>query len=177
MPRPTFPPEQIAELSNSVAAYIAEQRGHFAANARPVTPEHKRLLGPFFPADILDQLRVIRGRASEPSFYPKLKAIGISNAPRFSQMAGITFQDVVVHVEPLTEALLFHELVHAVQYKHLGLKGFAEHYVRGFLSGGSYEEIPLEKQAYELEARFAEDRDTRFSVEADVKERTLTNRF
>ena len=177
MPRRKLRPEQIAELSSWVAAYIAEQRGHFAPNARPVTPEHKRLLGPFFPADILDQVRVIRGRASEPSFYPKLRAIGIRNAPRFSQMAGITFQDVVVHVEPLTEALLFHELVHAVQYKHLGLQGFAEHYVRGFLRGGSYEEIPLEKQAYELEARFAEDRDTGFSVEADVKERMSTNRF
>jgi hypothetical protein len=81
-----------------------------------------------------------------------------------------------VHVEPLTEALLFHELVNAVQYK-LGLRGFAEHYVRGFLRGGSYEEIPLEKQAYELEARFAEDRDTGFSVEAEVKLRMRLNRI
>lgn len=116
MPRTKFPPEQIAELSHSVAAYIAEQRDFFMPKARPITPEHERLPRPFFPADILNQVRVIRGRASEPSFYPKLKAIGIRNAPRFSQMAGITFQDVVVHVEPLTEALLFHELVHAVQY-------------------------------------------------------------
>jgi len=177
MPRMKLPQKQIAELSSWVAAYIAEQRGHFAANARPVTPEHKRLLGPFFPADILDQVRLIRGRASEPSFYPKLKAIGIRNAPPFAQMAGITFQDVVVHVEPLTEALLFHELVHAVQYKHLGLQRFAEQYVRGFLGGGSYEEIPLEKQAYELEARFAEDRDTGFSVEADVKLRMRLKRL
>jgi len=111
MRRTKFPPEQIVELSNSVAAYIAEQRDFFMPNARPVTPEYKRLLSPFFPADILDQVRVIRGRASEPSFYPKLKTAGIRKAPRFSQMAGITFQNVVVHVEPITEALLFHELV------------------------------------------------------------------
>lgn len=177
MPPRKLPAEQIAELSSWVAAYITEQRGHFAPSARPVAPEHKRLLGPFFPADILDQVRVIRGRGSEPSFYPKLKAIGIRNAPRFSQMAGITFQDVVVHVEPLTEALLFHELVHTVQYEHLGLQGFVERYVRGFLTGGSYEEIPLEKQAYELEARFAENRDERFSVEADVKQRMRLKQF
>jgi hypothetical protein len=68
-------------------------------------------------------------------------------------MVGITFQDVVVHVEPLTTPLLFHELIHAVQYKHLGLSGFAKHYGHGFLTGGSYEEIPLEKQAYGLEER------------------------
>ena len=58
--------------------------------------------------------------------------MGIRNAPPFSDMAGITFQDVVIHVEPLTETLLFHEMVHAVQYKHLGLQGFANAYVRGF---------------------------------------------
>jgi hypothetical protein len=83
-------------------------------------------------------------------------------------MAGITFEDVVVHVEPLTTSLLFHELVHAVQYKHLGLNGFAKHYVRGFLTGGSYEEIPLEKQAYALEDRFSRDPSRSFSVEEDV---------
>jgi hypothetical protein len=85
-------------------------------------------------------------------------------------MAGVTFQ-VVAHVEALTPTLLFHELVHAVQYKHLGLRGFADRYVGGFLSGGSYEAIPLEKQAYELEARFAADPRTAFSVEEDVTRR------
>jgi hypothetical protein len=118
-----------------------------------------------------------RGRPSEPSFYPQLRTMGIQNAPAFSQMAGITFQDVVVHVEALTEELLFHELVHAVQYKHLGLQGFAERYVRGFFTGGSYEEIPLERQAYELEARFSAGPHTAFSVEADVERRIRSNQF
>jgi len=43
--------------------------------------------------------------------------------------------------------------------------------VRGFLSGGSYEEIPLEKQAYELEGRFASNPAEQFSVDADVRKR------
>ena len=68
-----------------------------------------------------------------------------------------------MHVDPLSRAFLFHELVHTVQYKHLGLQGFAEQYVRGFLSGGSYEEIPLEKQAYELEGKFRKGPDRVFS--------------
>jgi hypothetical protein len=92
-------------------------------------------------------------------------------------MAGITFQDVVVHIETLTLSLLFHELVHAVQYSHLGRQGFAERYVRGFLSGGSYEEIPLEKQAYELEGRFARNPAERFSVDEDVRQRLLQERL
>jgi len=177
MPRTNLPQEQIAEVTKWVAAYIDEQRDIFAPNASPITPEHERRLRAFFPADVLNQVRIVHGRPSEPSFYPQLRAIGIHNAPRFSQMAGITFQDIVVHVEPLTPALLFHELVHAVQYKHLGLQGFAEYYVRGFLSGGAYEEIPLEKQAYELEARFSADHGNAFSVEADVESRIRSNRL
>jgi len=92
-------------------------------------------------------------------------------------MAGITFQDVIVHADPLQTPLLFHELVHAVQYKHLGLQGFAERYVLGFLTGGTYEEIPLEKQAYALEEQFVSDPSNSFAVEADVLERIRRNQF
>jgi hypothetical protein len=177
MPTPTFSEAQVGQLTKWVAGYIAEQRAAFHAKSHPIKLEDGKALHPFFPDDILSQVRVVRGRASEPSFYPQLRAMGIRNAPPFSQMAGITFQDVVVHVEALTTSLLFHELVHAVQYKHLGLQGFAERYVRGFLSGGSYEEIPLEKQAYELEARFAARPAATFSVEDDVIGRIRSNRF
>jgi|SRR5579872_1325352 len=166
---------QVDQIAKWVAAYIAEQRDAFRSKAEPLTPDYKEALQPFFPSDVLSAVRVVRGRASEPAFYSQLRLFGIRNAPAFSEMAGITFQDVIVHGEPLSRALLFHELVHAVQYKHLELPGFAERYVRGFLSGGSYEEIPLEKQAYELEARFAKCTDRTFSVEEDVLNRIYRN--
>lgn len=172
-----LPEKQIQQLSTWIAAYIAEQRAAFHGNATPIEALHKKALQAFFPADVLDNARVVRGRAPEPAFYPQLRAMGIRNVPTFSDMAGITFQDVVVHIEGLTLPLLFHELVHAVQYKHLGLQGFAKAYVRGFLSGGSYEEIPLEKQAYELEAKFSEDSASTFSVEDDVLGRIRAKRF
>ena len=169
--------EEIREVAKWVAAYIAEQREAFQTKAKPITSEFRKALHPFFPSDVLTDVRVARGRASEPAFYARLKSLGIRNAPLFSDMAGITLQDVIVHVEPLRPPLLFHELVHAVQYKHLGLNGFAERYVRGFLSGGSYEEIPLERQAYELEAKFAKDPDRDFSVEEDVLRRIRSSQF
>jgi hypothetical protein len=174
---PSFTESQIEKLAAWVAGYIAEQRTTFHMKAQPIKLEHKRVLQPFFPSDVLDSVRVARGRAAEPSFYSQLRAMGIRNAPPFSEMAGITFQDVIVHVEPLTLPLLFHELVHAVQYKHLGLQGFADAYVRGFLKGGSYEEIPLEKQAYELEGRFAHDQGATFSVEDEVRDRIRIRSF
>lgn len=168
---------QVGEMARWVAAYIAEQREKFQTKAEPITPGYKKALQPFFPSDLLSKTQVVRGRASEPTFYPQLRLLGIRNAPAFSEMAGITFQDVIVHVEPLTSTLLFHELVHAVQYKHLDLEGFADKYVRGFLSGGSYEQIPLEKQAYELEGRFAGNPGLHFSVEEDVARRIRLNQL
>ena len=172
---PSLNEKQINEISNLVAGYVTEQREAFAASARPIPDDHRQALCAFFPGEILTDVRITRGRAPEPSFYKLLRMFGIDNAPRFSEMAGITFQDVVVHAEPLTRSLLFHEMVHVVQYKHLGLTGFAERYVRGFLSGGSYEEIPLEKQAYELEAAFGKKPNAAFSVEADVRRRIERN--
>ena len=177
MPLAEFAPKQIRQLTDWVAEYIADQHAHFLVKARPIAQELLKSVEPFFPADILTTVRVVRGRAADPPFYSQLAELGIRNAPPFSGMAGITFQDVIVHVEPLTKRLLFHELVHTVQYKHLGLKGFAEYYVRGFLTGGSYEEIPLEKQAYALEERFAQKPGAPFSVEEDVKERIRERRF
>lgn len=177
MPHPTLSEAQIQELTGWVATYISEQRALFIDKAVPIPSSYKARLQKFFPKNLLDEVRVVQGRVSEPSFYRQLHGLGIENALRFSDMAGITFQDVVVHVGPFALPLLFHELVHAVQYRHLGLAGFAEHYVRGFLSGGSYEEIPLEKQAYELEARFEADPSERFSVEADVLRRLELNQL
>jgi hypothetical protein len=174
---PRLPEQQIAQLAEWIAQYITEQRASFVKKASPIAPEQKFKLRPFFPAEVLNDVRVVQGRATEPAFYSRLRPLGIHNAPPFSEMAGITFEDVVVHTEPLTDALLFHELVHAAQYRHLGLRGFAERYVRGFLTGGSYEEIPLEKEAYELEARFSSDPKRAFSVDDDIKARIRNNQL
>jgi hypothetical protein len=177
MPLPKLSEKQVEQLAGLVSSYIAEQQAAFGKKAQPIPDEYFPQLQAFFPADVLSKVKVIRGRAPEPGFYTLVRMMGIRNAPAFSEMAGITFQDVVVHVEPLSLPLLFHELVHAVQYKHLGLDGFASRYVRGFLSGGSYEEIPLEKQAYELEGKFASNPSAAFSVEDDVKQRIQTNQL
>lgn len=172
---PKLTEAQIRGVAKWVAAYIADQQEGFQSNAQTIPAEFRKALQPFFPSDVLSDVRVARGRSSEPAFYPQLRSLGIRNAPAFSEMAGITFRNVIVHVDSLSRTLLFHELVHAVQYKHLGLQGFAQRYVRGFLSGGSYEEIPLEKQAYELEAKFATNPDRIFSVEEDVLTRIQLN--
>lgn len=84
-------------------------------------------------------------------------------------MTAITFVDTVVSHEQFTDRLLFHELVHVVQYEKLGVAEFAAKYVRGFLSGGSYDAIPLERNAYELDERFATAPATDSSVSDEVR--------
>ncbi len=170
MPPLKVPEEFIRIAIKKVADYISEQRVLFHSKATPISADDKAALQPFFPAGVLDEVKVVRGKVSDPPFYAQLRSFGIHNMPAFSELAAITFVDMVVHAEPLTRTLLFHELVHAVQYRHLGVSGFADLYVRGFLNSGSYEEIPLEKQAYELEARFAKNGEA-FSVDEDVQRR------
>jgi len=177
MPRVKLSAKQVSEIVGWVAGYIADQRQTYRGKAERLFDTHRRQLERFFPPEVLSSVRVIRGRASDPPFYRHLSALGIGNAPPFSAMAAVTFQDVVLHLEALTPGLLFHELVHAVQYRHLGLEGFAERYVNGFLRGGSYLGIPLEKQAYELEARFRAKPAEGFSVEQDVSERIRRREF
>lgn len=46
--------------------------------------------------------------------------------------------------------------IHVEQYHQLGVITFSDLYVRGFLNGGGYEGIPLERNAYLLGARYAQ---------------------
>jgi hypothetical protein len=83
-------------------------------------------------------------------------------------MAAITFSDTVVAHGPFTNELLFHELVHVEQYRQLGVNDFSSLYVRGFLSGGGYDGIPLERNAYMLGARYEKNPARRFAVTDEV---------
>jgi hypothetical protein len=97
--------------------------------------------------------------------------------PDFTRMGAVTFVDTIVSHQLITDGLLFHELVHVVQYQNLGLAGFSRKYVLGFLQGGSYEDIPLEKHAYALGARFEREPTKDFSVEEEVRGWTLEGRY
>ncbi len=83
----------------------------------------------------------------------------------------------MVSHEPFTNRLLFHELVRVAQYEKLSLAGFANKYVKGFLSGGSYDGIPLEINAYELDARFDAAPTNAFSVADEIQRWIAMERF
>lgn len=156
---PTLSEPQISVDIRQVAECIAHQCDTYRGKAVPLNANRRTAMQPFFAASTLDSARVLTltgERVGNPPFYAALVQMGFEPAllPNFSLMAAITFVDTIVSHEAFTDRLLFHELVHVVQYEKLGLEGFADRYVRGFLSGGSYDGIPLEMNAYELDARF-----------------------
>ena len=159
MPLPKLRDEQVEWIIKQVAAYIEQQRKTYGPRAVPLNPNQMAAMRPFFPTLALDaaRLAVLAGeRVGNPPFYRELIKMGfaIGSLPDFAAMAAVTFVDTVVSHEPFTHGVLFHELVHVLQYEKLGLMEFATKYVRGFLNGGSYDGIPLERNAYDLGGRF-----------------------
>jgi hypothetical protein len=182
VPFPRLSNEQLEWVIQQVAEYIEWQRQTHRSGAVPLNAGQKAAMQPFFLPSTLESARVLvltGDRVGNPPFYRALVQMGFDAAalPDFSLMAAITFVDTVVSHEPFTERLLFHELVHVVQYEKLGLAEFASKYVRGFLSGGSYDGIPLEMNAYELDARFAGIHTKAFSVSDEVQMWVRAERF
>ena len=156
MTSPILSSEQIGHLTGVVAEYISAQRLKALLAAVPLDSVQSASMTGFFPQEVFDSTRllVLDGtRVENPPFYAFLLQIGFITLPDFTTMAAITFGDVVVSHQPFTDGLLFHELVHVVQYRQLGIARFAELYVRGFLAGGGYDGIPLEVNARQLEDR------------------------
>lgn len=168
-----LPPTMISQFVTMVEDYINNSQKKYAPQAVPLTDAQRNAMQPFFPAAVLDSARlcVLQGtRVSNPSMYAMAKMMGIRNLPDFSAMAATTFVDVIVSHEDFTHALLFHELVHVLQYAQLGVKEFAARFVSGFVQGGTFEEIPLEKFASVLEARFGQNTSEQFSVDDEVRQ-------
>ncbi len=182
MALPRLSDVQIGWIIEQVAVYIEGQRQTYRRRAVPLDRNQKTTMQPFFPESTLDSARVVvlaGERVGNPPFYGELVKMGFEagSLPDFAGMAAITFIDTVVSHGPYNNRTLFHELVHGVQYEKLGLAEFAAKYVKGFLSGGSYEAIPLEMNAYELDARFATEPMSVFSVVAEVQSSIDGGRF
>ncbi len=154
-----------------VARYIRSQRDRFLPLAAPLNAAQMEAMAGFFPPQALEAARVAvsEGECVEvPPFYRWLARVGFSNLLDVSNVAAITFCDVIVSRGHATDHVLFHELVHVEQYRQLGVQEFAKRYVRGFLLCGGYEGIPLEVNAYALDHRFSRRPSQRFSVDEDV---------
>jgi hypothetical protein len=182
MPLPNLGDEQAEWVIQQVAAYIGGQRETYRGKAVALSRNQRTAMHPFFPASTLESARVVvlvGERVNNPPFYRELLKMGFEagSLPNFADMAAITYVDTVVSNEPFMDRLLFHELVHVIQYEKLGLANFSARYVKGFLIGGSYEANPLEMNANELDGRFATTPTKPFSVADEVKSWIDRGRF
>lgn len=148
-------------LVEQALQWLWEQRDLHMVNARPLSDHERLLLQDYYDSSILDRVRLATAeRISNPTFYGELTESGYPVLD-LSGSAGITFIDCVVirrvfHQDPPAWiSILFHELVHVVQFGILGPRKHVESYLRGWAQNGyQYHRIPFEMQAHKLEARF-----------------------
>jgi hypothetical protein len=114
--------------------------------------DHPRLQG-YFPTSVLENAFVV--------YVEEVPVIPLDSIPELSFMnqlsaAGITYLDTffIIEGERTNTAIHFHELIHVLQWEYLGMENFLLYYAHGLLHFG-YRESPLERMAYDLEARFS----------------------
>lgn len=138
-----------------VRLWIDRTLAAHADQARPVASIGFPRLGSYYSAALLASARVIPV-AHVPA--PPLASMGLIGFDGFEQLdsIGITFLSsfFVRHGREGDESLHFHELVHVIQWQHLGPERFIMAYAIGHLRCGGYRTNPLEVMAYVLQACF-----------------------
>ena len=146
---------QLQQKLPEVRAWIDRTLAAHAARARPIADLGFTRLGSHYATALLTSAMVIPV-AHVPA--PPLASMGLSGFDEFENLdaAGITYLSsffVRLGYER-DESLHFHELVHVVQWRHLGPERFIMAYALGYLLSGGYRTNPLEVMAYDLQARF-----------------------
>jgi hypothetical protein len=156
--------------------WLHRSRARHRDAAAPISDEALRALAPFFLPETLAAARVaVVPRIPLSRVLRIARRLGIS-AVDADRLLGITYLDTIVVPEhwagPVPLSTLFHELVHIEQARQLGVRGFVERYIRGWLENGRrYATIPLEVDAYTLERRFRANPKEPFDVTAEVARR------
>ena len=164
---------QIVEASRQ---WILEQRDLYSATARSISDDERLSLQDYYDRRILDTVRIATvDQITNPPFYGEITELGIPILD-ISSAAGITFMDCIVIQRlfeqqfPLWISILFHELVHVIQYNFLGPRKLIDLYLRAWIQNGyQYDSVLFEAQAYRLESRFKQNGPS-FSVRAIVEQ-------
>jgi hypothetical protein len=164
--------DQILEAIGCLSGYLREQRNAYFPAAASLRIQQRNMMQPFFSTGLLDRTRIVQlngARIALPAFYEKARSCGFDKLPDLQHMASMTFLDVVVFNEKMTERELFHGLVHAVQFAILGVELYCDLFIRAFLRTNAHFTVPLEAHAFALDSKFAQNRDEGFSVEGQVR--------
>lgn len=168
-----FSEARVAEMVSGVAAYFGGERKLYFPHSEPLTDGPREILKPYFSSTILNKVKTVvlhEARIPPPPFYAEALRMTGGKFPDFVHMASVTYVDVIVFHDKIEPRALFHGMVHVAQIEILGFERYVDLYVRGFVKNLSWLAIPLEDQAYKLDARFAEGPAVTFSVEDEIRQ-------
>lgn len=171
-----IPDDILAWAIDETRTWIQQQRELHRPAGGELPSVAKDAIRPFFPPAVLDSARVtVLSAIPNPPFLEQARDLGLA-VDGINGMEGLTLVDTILisQAVPPTDPLrlMFHELVHAVQYEILGVGEFSRQYVHGIVDGDfDYYRIPLEAMAYDLDQQFADDPGAAFSVLEEVRRR------
>jgi len=141
----------------AVKAWIDQTLEVHALDATPVSQSPFIRLQDHYPDALLARTRVV---VVPRVPFPPVSQLGLPEfrAMETMLMDGVTYKDTFfVRAGSERDSLYFHELVHVVQWDRLGVDNFLYAYAIGLLQHG-YQQSPLEQMAFQLQARFDQQR-------------------
>lgn len=137
----------------AIRGWINDYLASHAGQARAVGSLGFARLPACLPTELLGQAKIVLVPRVP---FPPVESFGLPEFVPMQQMSfsGITFKDTFfVQEGQASESLCFHELIHVIQWRRLGVDNFLLAYGVGLLQFG-YAESPLEKMAYTLQRNF-----------------------
>lgn len=150
----------------AAGVWVWRTRRRYTPIARPLSDVEIQTFAGCFSRELLASVRIATvAQIALPGARWARRAVADAPGPpgHDAGPGGIALGNLVVlaspHGSPLHVGVLFHELVHVAQYRHLAglwsVRGFLSLYLRQWVEGGrSYAAIGLEQQAYDLQTRF-----------------------
>lgn len=137
----------------AVRTWMSSIRAEYLPQSLPVAALAFPGLPGYFSDAVLQSARVVTVTKIP---FPPILDLGLIEFADMSRMAlsGVTYDDLIfVHRSLHTERIHFHELVHFVQWRTLGVDRFLLTYGLGVIERG-YAHSPLEALAYDLQSQF-----------------------
>src|SRR3989338_2489182 len=145
---------KLVEKLPLIRKWIEVTLNHYASKAKPIDEFNFKNLPLYYSDQLLRSAKVV---VVDQVPVPPLTSFGLAEFSGFEKgdYAGITFKDTyfVNSKEVFSESLHFHELIHIVQWKHLGVEKFLIAYALGLLKY-DYQNSPFEVMAYKHQANF-----------------------
>lgn len=140
-------------MIEEIEEWIHQVNSSHRAVRRSCTVLEEYFNGFYSPEFLKTAFFVVTDEIPKPDFQ-ELREAGLGDFIDM-EVGGITYNDTYyVKREAANELQLhFHELVHVLQWRELGLQGFIARYIRE-IQDFEYDNAPLEKMAYALDRHY-----------------------